>query len=152
MVTDEDNKLVHDFLNREMHNDKLIMITTNHLFSEYILNKIIENKCPTPRIILGDRRYSYSLKLNLIYSMGWLPEFIYQDLLILNKLRNSYAHNLNPDFSIFQYYNEDLEEVKIDKTENRHEYLDFIDGLCFNVIGALINYVRHELHIDIPKI
>lgn len=106
------------FLKRLTTADDLVMVTTFHLLTEYTLDMLIQAKCNKPDIILDDKRnFSYYVKLNTLYCMGYIPEPLYKNLESLNKLRNSYAHNLRPDPKIISYYGYQEIEGEIDTSK-----------------------------------
>lgn len=76
----------------------LAIAVSLHLFVEYWLNQLIQAKCPNADTILDDKRnLTFYVKLQLVYGMGLIPERIFSNIKRLNKLRNSYAHNLDFD-------------------------------------------------------
>ena len=75
--------------------DGLGLIIKWHLLIEFVINRIILQKCKRPKKILDDHRsYPFSVKLQLVYSMELLPNHIYLNIQRINKIRNALAHNL----------------------------------------------------------
>ncbi|MFA4134463.1 MULTISPECIES: hypothetical protein [unclassified Brevibacillus] len=86
-----------DYL-REL-NDVSAVTLAIHLHVEYLIDRLIREKSPTAKEILTNSQYTFSIKLNLVYNMGLIPEYIFTNIKKLNKLRNGIAHNLNIDLS-----------------------------------------------------
>jgi hypothetical protein len=71
-------------------------VLIGHLLLEYLMNRIIEKKCKSPKkIIEHPRDYPFSVKLQIIYSMELLPDHIFNNIAKINKIRNGLAHNLD---------------------------------------------------------
>ena len=67
-----------------------------HLLTEYWVNRLIEQKCPTGKDIVKDNNsYPYAVKLTLVYGMKLIPKGLFGNLKRLNSIRNGYAHNLD---------------------------------------------------------
>jgi hypothetical protein len=76
--------------------DPRSVILTLHLLTEYWINRLIEQKCPTGKDIVKDNNsYPYAVKLTLVYSMKLIPKGLFGNLKRLNSIRNGYAHNLD---------------------------------------------------------
>lgn len=83
---------------KRLNDDRAILLTA-HLLTEHWIDKLIEKKSLTPKDIFGDQRsFTYSVKLILVYNMGLIPKPLFDNLRILNGLRNAFAHDL--DFKI----------------------------------------------------
>ncbi len=81
------------------------IVVVGHLLLEYLMNRIIELKCKSPKKIIEDsRNYPFSVKLQIIYSMGLLPDYIFNNIAKMNKIRNGLPHDL------------DFHEREIDRT------------------------------------
>ena len=136
--------------------DELTNVITSHLLTEFILNRIIEEKCSNSKKILDDHKsYTYSVKLTLIQCMGLLPEDLYKNLNLLNHLRNSYAHNLYPDKKIAKYNSMSLIdgqmsiEIKCENVNDEQIYQQFIHDLCFSTLVFFMAHAIGKLDIDI---
>jgi hypothetical protein len=151
---DERNAPFFRFLKRLTSEDNLILVTTSHLLTEFVIDKIIEAKCIKPDIILDDKRnFSYFVKLNTLYCTGHMPENIYHNLVSLNKLRNSYAHNLRPDPKIVSYFSFQIVDGKIDMTlplqlvkchnpKDPTTYHNFLIGFCISTLIMIAQYAQ----------
>lgn len=108
-----------------------------HLYSEYWINRIIEEKSPTAKEILDNRNFTFSIKLALVYNMGFITEIIYSNIKTLNNLRNKIAHQLdydikNFDFNQFQY-DQVLDKDTV-KTFDLIRKLRFVGSLTYGMI------------------
>ena len=72
-------------------NDPRLLILIMHLYMENVVNGIIRENLKTPDKILDYRFYQ---KVQILQTSGIIENKISEDLLILNQLRNKYAHNL----------------------------------------------------------
>ena len=94
------------------NNQSRTIVLVGHLVVEYLLNRVILAKCKAPQKILKDsKNYPFSVKLQLLYSMGLLPDHIYGNISRLNTYRNQLAHQLVFDESKIDrsYFNRDGE-------------------------------------------
>lgn len=78
----------------------LAIVVTLHLLTEFLLDRLIRAKSPTPKRILDDSRtFTYSVKLVLVRNMGLIDGDLFRNLDALRKLRNEYAHGLDVDLA-----------------------------------------------------
>ncbi len=91
-----DDDITFQFIRRlRHHEDELGLIIKGHLFVEFIINQIILKRCKSPKEILSDSRaYPFSIKLQIVYSMGLVPYNIYHNVRKITRIRNELAHNL----------------------------------------------------------
>ena len=147
---------LYRFMKCLLSENNLVLVTTSHLLTEYIIDNMIQAKCSHPEIILDDKRnFSYFVKLNTLYCNGQVPEDIYKNLVLMNKLRNSYAHNLKPDPKITAYYEypekdgkkdttKPLPSVKCDDPKDPEKYHLFLMGLCLTTLTAFANHAKQN--------
>lgn len=90
------NEVAAEFLMRvREYDDESTIILVGHLLIENLIDKIIESKCKSPKIILNDSRtYPFSVKVQILYSMRLIPDYIYNNIIRINKLRNKFSHNI----------------------------------------------------------
>jgi len=104
--------------------DPAAAILTTHLFTEHWINQILIKFCP--HFDLTDRSkidFSYSQKLHIAYSIGKLPEKLFQNLKKLNKLRNDIAHQLDFDLTKMDLaYHSDEPEPGLAMTDFKPSY------------------------------
>lgn len=131
------------------HEDELGLIIKGHLFVEFIINQIILKRCKSPKEILKDSRaYPFSVKLQLIYSMGLLPNPIYRNVRKINRIRNELAHNLEIDYNKidFIFHRTDGKEVSVKKMAQKKKYPErhYIKMLCGATLVQLRNFYMNE--------
>ncbi len=75
-------------------------------------------------MIVDRRDFTFSLKLDILRSKNYLDEKLYSDVILLNKLRNKFAHNLFYDLSDFDmskfYYCDEL----YDRVRTKYPYFE----------------------------
>lgn len=80
----------------------LAFVVSLHLFVENLVNALIEERSRTPTLILEDHRaYSFSVKLTLVFNMRLIPEDLFKNLRVLNKLRNQFGHEIDANLGVF---------------------------------------------------
>lgn len=143
--------------------NELAFVITNHLFTEFIINSIIENR----DIKLRKGYDSYKSKLDRVYEEKLIPEYLYNNLVGINKLRNSYAHNLLPDYVVTSYTTCStsnfknirkisklseftMEEVSCEDPENSEIYNEFLRDTVSSTVILLTVHVSQELGIQLP--
>jgi hypothetical protein len=127
-----------------LREDELGSIIKGHLLIEYIINKIILHKCKSPKKILDDNRsYTFSVKLQLVHSMGLIPNHIFDNVQRINKIRNQLAHNL--DFEIkrldFKFKRTDGKETNFKPRKgDRFPARRYVQLLCIGTLTQLRNH------------
>lgn len=137
------------------NDDEATVILVGHLIIENLLDEIIRIKCKSPKKILDDHiTYCFAVKLQIIYSMGLLPEDVYKNIIRINKFRNKFAHNIE--------FNIDPNTMFIDLDGVIASYLEaypadkkkkslakkYLDHLCGFTILDLSKYMV-EIGIDL---
>ena len=95
--------------------DMRYTIVMLHLYLEFWLDKVIEKKCKNSKKIL---EFNFFQKLRILNGFGIVSDELFNDIKIINELRNTFAHEL------------DIPENEIDtklihlKTENSKKALD----------------------------
>jgi hypothetical protein len=149
-----DDITFHYIARLRYHEDELGLVVKGHLFIEFVINQMILKRCKSPKTILEDHRsYPFSVKLQIVYSMGLLPHPIYLNIRRVNKIRNQFAHNLEIDVNKidFKFHRDDGKEVivkkpKTKKLPERH----YIKMLCFGTLSQLRNHYLREFG-EFPK-
>ena len=75
--------------------DPTMLVLRAHLFSENLLERLINFKLPRGDKVIENGSLSYHQKLLLVESLDCIPDSIVSSLRNLNKLRNQCAHELN---------------------------------------------------------
>ena len=130
------------------HVDEVGLILKGHLFIEHVLDEIIRNKLKGWKDILADHRtYSFAVKLQLVYSAGYLPEYLFQNIRKINKLRNNVAHNLELvlDEQQFKFVRSDGKEILLKKKKKQlYPIRRYLKLLCHGTLTQLRNHFMLE--------
>ena len=78
---------------------------------------------------------TFSVKLDLIYEKGFIPEWLYFNIRKLNKIRNEFSHNLH-----FDVLKCDL-TFQRDDDEGEIETIDLKSELLGGTVEEKINYL-----------
>jgi len=144
--------VVTEFLTRlGPQDDELATILKGHLFIEYLLDKIISTKCKSPKRILSDSRsFTFAVKLQLVYSMGLLPDYTYRNIVKINKVRNELAHNLEftEDKIDMGFAKDDGSEIKIKPKGKKNPRKFYLRMLCVGTLNQLASHVRANLKLS----
>ncbi|WJV19647.1 hypothetical protein QU593_03960 [Rossellomorea marisflavi] len=92
----------------EYNNDKMYLILRGHLYIESELIKLIENYILYPEK-LELKNMGFNNKCRMASSLGLIDDQMFEILILINRLRNKYAHNLE--------YN--ITKGEIDKLEHK---------------------------------
>ncbi len=126
--------------------ENLILIIITHLLTEFIVNQMLESKHNTSGKLFKDKSYSYKVKL--MYDLKLIPEDSFRNLVALNKLRNQYAHQLNPPKDKLKIICEGFTFCELalgeEKLEDAVGDYDFFEILCSWVLGGLFINVRDK--------
>ncbi len=129
---------IDKFRNQDGYYEQISTLLVTHLYIEYFINEIIENHFRLKGKILSDHRsFSFSIKLDLVYEKGFIPEWLYFNIRKFNKIRNEFSHNLH-----FDVLNSDL-TFKRDDDEGEIETVN----LKSELMGTNDNEKRHNLII-----
>lgn len=94
-MTDPATRLAGRLERLENH---LAIVLSIHLFVEHLLDRMIDAKSEIAGRILKDHRtYTFSVKLALVFHMELLDRGLFDNLVALNSLRNTYAHEIDVD-------------------------------------------------------
>ena len=144
-ITPINDDITFEYIARlKFREDELGSIIKGHLLVEFILNRLISQKCKSPQKILDDHRsYPFSVKLQLLYSMNLLPTHIFQNINRINKVRNQLAHNLEIEIEEldFKFIKEDGKESVILMPKSKHfPERHYIQLLCIGTLNQLRNH------------
>ena len=97
-----DSNLIKRFLFiLNTQNEPLVIIPTIHLLTEYTIDYLIANNCKNyKKYFEYINIYTFGVKLDLVYELGLIEEFMYKNVILMNKIRNAYAHNLDADLFV----------------------------------------------------
>ena len=131
------------------HEDEIGLILKGHLLLEFVLNEIIKKRFKDTGEILRDyRAYTFSVKLQMLYSAGYLPNLLFQNIRRINRLRNHLAHHLKFDLdqSKFKFNGSDGKEISIKTKDLRTRYpiRHYCKTLCFGTLAQFRNHFLLE--------
>jgi hypothetical protein len=139
----------------------LTLVITTHLMTEYGINYLISSNCVNHKQILDDRNYTFSIKLNIIYALGLIPEDLYQNIKKLNILRNKFAHSLKVDFRDVDLSYEDpernqnlnLHKKKWEDEPDNEDVLNILTWISIFTFARLHNLItRGEMSFELTKV
>ena len=79
--------------------EKQTVILRSHLFAEQIMDNIIRQEFSNPKFVLDKPNLSFFEKLCVVRGLGEFDKEKYDSFILLNKIRNNYAHNLDYELS-----------------------------------------------------
>lgn len=134
----QNNPLIDKFLKHLFDcRDTDNVIIKGHILTEYAMNFYIEMSS-AEKIDLKNTRFTYSNKIDIGRIVGLFKEdpFLYNELTLLNKLRNSIAHKLKYDEKIlaeflkgFEKHRNKFESEKLDRLQIEYEiFYEFDSG------------------------
>ena len=138
----KDSRILFSILTgRSSHTLTIVII--GHLLIEYLLDRIIIVKLKSQNRILKE---NFSKKLRLLYP-DWLPQFIYNNIKLLNKARNDIAHNLGiSDHEPIIYIPKGEKRIiNIPKRKNKEKF--YFKHLINTILLDLVNYSYYSLNI-----
>ena len=98
-------------------NEDRLLIILSHLYLEICIDEIIVNKFKKSKNILNN---SFKKKVDIIYSLDELDENLYKKIILLNRIRNQYVHNLDYRFKIDDFIEfSDIKKV-LDYIQKKH--------------------------------
>ncbi len=136
--------------------DPLSLTLKAHLYIENFLEEILKRKFKSSALLLKNRDFTFSLKLDTLRAKNYLDEKLYKDVRLLNKLRNKFAHDLFFDISTFDmsqfYYCEDLYRRVIVKSREAKRLVNvsIFRSILWQLFLRLIK--KHEFVVDIKKV
>jgi hypothetical protein len=78
--------------------DPLSLVLRAHLYLENLLEVILRKKFPRAELLLKNRDFTFSMKVDLLRAKNYLDAPVYQDIKRVNAIRNKFAHELRFDF------------------------------------------------------
>jgi len=140
------------------NHDPMVIVITTHILTEFIINKIIEQKYRNSQknVFAGNRSYSYAIKLTIVDCIEEFNEYYYKNLVLLNKLRNNFAHQYiflpeKFDLRFFQappkydrsgHYK--WQEVTCKNKNDPDEVEKFLKSMCCTILLDLIDYAKRR--------
>jgi hypothetical protein len=110
--------------------DLLTLVLTVHLFLERFLDAIVTKKFPNARVILKNRAFTFALKADLLRAKNYLREDVYNDVRLINAIRNKFAHDLMFDLADFDmskfWYCEQWSDLSFENINQRRAAASFL--------------------------
>ena len=134
-----------------LHDDEVSVTLKGHLLVEYLINKIIEQRHETPEKVLGkSHNFTFSKKLQLVYSMGLLPDYLFENINRINRLRNKLAHNLTFDLDKedMSFTKTNGETINIYPKKSRYPERRYLKMLCFSTLSQLERHMEYKLKLN----
>jgi uncharacterized protein YutE (UPF0331/DUF86 family) len=130
-----------------MHDDELAIALKGHLVTEYLLNRIINEKLSDHK---KKREATYSQKLDHMKTNSLLPPEALMSLHLLNSFRNRFAHQLDTSIEEQEmvFYKDGGERVRIRHRKGRYPERHYLRLLTHGVLTQLINHMLLELKVD----
>jgi len=132
------------------HADELTIILKGHLIVEYMLDKIVNDKFSKPSKIL---KYNFYKKLEILYSLDFIPKYLFSNIENLNEIRNKYAHDYRYNLQITDLFFYDTNNNLIKPTPKLKKYSirSNARSYCVLILVQLRNHLLEKLNID-PRI
>lgn len=125
--------------------DPIMLILRAHLFSENLLERLINFKLPRGDKLVESGNLTYNQKLVLVDALDCLPDSVVSSLRNLNKLRNQCAHELHKKItdaditrigsSLGKDFTRFKRDAKFDEAELLRKVVDYVSGyltaMCF---------------------
>jgi len=148
---------------RSARNIKEISLIT-HLYIEYYFRELIFVKFKLPENIINN---SFNSKFNILVSTGILEQDLIENIKVIQKIRNHYAHNIIIEKNIYRNIEEKIRKMHfiigptisdekgdiLSIEDIQKDELKFEFGLhCLGVIIALNNLLNKEEKENLNKI
>jgi hypothetical protein len=131
--------------------DAVMLLLRGHLYSENLLERLINFGLPRGDKLMESANLSYNQKLLLVEALDFLPDTIASSLRNLNKLRNQCAHQLNKKIteaditrvgsSLGKEFTEYKREANFDEAATLRKVINhvcgYLAGKCCNVEDGL---------------
>ena len=134
-------------LRAKRHDDEASIALKGHLLTEYLINRIIEDKLGWSRKY---DRYSYSKKLDEMEVKSLLPQEIVGNLRLLNKVRNKMAHELDViiEASEMLFFKSKNKPMIVNPKRGRYPQREYLRLLSHGVLTQLTNHMLLQLKVD----
>jgi len=122
--------------------DEVTLFTRSHLYLEYYLNLSIETLLKNGKELVADKSFTTYLKIEILYGIKYLSKVVYHNCILMNKIRNHYAHNLETNDD---YINDKIEKMEIPwLTSNNIKRLTLIERYR-SVTWAMVTELKNAL-------
>lgn len=139
---DKDRELAEYHATCAQINDPVLLILRVHLYTEYLLERMILARLPRGDRVLEDGNLSYAQKLSLVSSFDYLKDNFITSLRNLNKVRNRCAHERQKEITIADIeligrpFGNEFTKIGKEEHDNILACLKrMLDGLCGGLAG-----------------
>lgn len=129
------------------HPNSLTLVVAGHFLIEYLMNKILSNKCRSANKII---KYSFSTKVEFLNAMNLLPDDLYKNVKKLNQIRNKMVHTLeiNLKNKDMDFYKSSGQKIIINKSKSRDPERHYLKMLSLGILTGLRNHMLLVLKIS----
>jgi uncharacterized protein YutE (UPF0331/DUF86 family) len=114
-----------------------LRILRSHLYFEHIMEEILEKFLEKPKNIV---KFRYKQKMDLMASLGLINEETYQNLKLMNRMRNHIAHNVDLEKDISEKLEiriKQLNELNITEKEGDIDEVPISFELMYKSVGTV---------------
>ena len=128
--------------------DPTFAIILSHLYSEQLIDEILELVLTKPKKLIEEGRLGFKQKILLVHALGKVDPKALAFLKVLNKLRNNAAHSLNyrpSEEEVFELVGTTgLNLARFGKEIPIEQLLPFGIHLVMGRLGAITDIIRAE--------
>ncbi len=135
-------------------NDPIMLVLRAHLFSENLLERLINFKLPRGDKVIESGNLTYNQKLVLVDALDCLPDSFTSSLRSLNKLRNQCAHELHrtiTDSDVTRIGSPFGKEFTRMKRDVKFDEIALLRKLVNHICGFLTGTCFHAEHPEINE-
>ena len=112
---------------------EITLFVRAHLYLEHYLDAAVEEKFPRQSGLLDEHYFPTELKLRLLHGMGFLSDVLYYNGLQMNRIRNKFAHKLEPSEDRIRGYVGNM--LLLEEYEN---WLEWADDRIRGYVGNML--------------
>lgn len=128
---------------------EITLFVRAHLYLEHYLDAAIEEKFPRQVHLLDEHYFPTELKLRLLHGMGFLSDVLYYNGLQMNRIRNKFAHKLEPsEDRIRGYIGNMLLPWKTDETVGAMDVFERYKSVAITTVLAIKNALEEGRDAD----
>ena len=94
MSEDIRDQMIEEILTAE---NEMMLFVRAHMYLEHYVDLAIEKHLPHQKNFVGISWLSSDFKLRILHGIGFLSDVIYHNALQMGKIRNKFAHKLDPN-------------------------------------------------------
>ena len=130
-----------------MHDDEASIALKGHLLTEYLMDRIIEEKLGS---LNRKKSPTYTKKIEMLKSAKLLPEATIANLVHLNKIRNKMAHELDVSIpkSSMLFWRDSDKPMYIKPKKGKYPERYYLRLLSHGILTQLTNHMLLNLLVD----